>query len=248
MTTEAEEKLFRAAMWGELDQVRALIAEGVSLEARDGQERTALGTAALNGKVEIVRALLAAGADVNALDGERSTPLALAASGGHVEAAQALIESGADVDAPGPGTCPLWHAISGYRDPIVQLLLAAGASANAGLAMAISLGNTAVVTTLLEKGADPNGSGDAISPLSIAIKASRQEIALDLLARGARLSSLDLIVAIQEKLPRVVEALLAKGADPSSLDAYGKDSALTIAKKTKQKDVVEMLKKAGASR
>src|SRR5262249_26620916 len=68
----------------------------------------------------------------------------------------------------------------------------------------------------------------------------------ELLARGARVNHLNLIQAIGAKMPRVVEALLAKGADPNELDPLGV-SASALAKKTKQKDVAAMLKKAGGA-
>lgn len=96
--------LLDAAACGDVFRVRARLAEGVDVaakEARRGLEgRTALHHAAQNGDLESVRLLLEAGADPNVQDAQGNTPLHLLAYGergkSEVELAKALLAAGAD--------------------------------------------------------------------------------------------------------------------------------------------------------
>ena len=63
---DVDGRLRDAASRGDADAVRQAIEEGATLEARDGQGRTALLLATHGNNVEAARALIEAGADVNA--------------------------------------------------------------------------------------------------------------------------------------------------------------------------------------
>jgi len=96
-------KLHQAAWIGNLDDLRAEIAAGADVNARERTgDRTPLHFAAYSGKnggepsTELVQALLEAGADVNAVDSGGSTPLAEAMPNGNVEIAKILLAAGAD--------------------------------------------------------------------------------------------------------------------------------------------------------
>ncbi len=136
--------------------------------------------------LEILDLFLAAGADVNGREADSGrTPLhALAVSLGGVGAgtaafARALLDAGAEVDARDRwGRTPL-HSAAGSRrqgigDSLVVVLLEAGADVNArsesgATPLHLSLNHPAVVTTLLEFGADPaavDSSGHAADPRS----------------------------------------------------------------------------------
>lgn len=83
--------LHDAAWNGRADAVRALVAAGASVAAKDNHAWTALHYAADHGRVEAISALVALGADPSAKTRDRWTPLRLSAKGGHVEAVRALL-------------------------------------------------------------------------------------------------------------------------------------------------------------
>ena len=88
-----EAELLYAAVWGNTDAVKALLAEAprLGVNAADTAGNTALMRAANGGYIEMVMALLAApGIDVNAADGPGNTALMMAARGGHSETANVL--------------------------------------------------------------------------------------------------------------------------------------------------------------
>src|SRR5690606_9511977 len=86
-----------AAMRGDLQEVRALLAAGADVNVAQGDGMTALHWAAELGDVEMAKMLIAAGANVRAVTriGE-FTPLHVAAEGGHADVAAALLAAGAD--------------------------------------------------------------------------------------------------------------------------------------------------------
>lgn len=115
----------------------------------------------------LVRLLLEAGARVTgcnalfrALDAERP------------EAVRLMLAHGGDANEPGPGGCPLLHAIRRRRSPeVIGLLLDAGADPSvrnahgvSALQLARCLGLDAVAQRLLQAGAKPEPSrpGDAL--------------------------------------------------------------------------------------
>jgi len=94
-----EDKLINAVVNGDSKAVKAHIAAGADLEARDSENNTALMIAAKEGYIDIVSKLINAGANVNATDRFGCTALFKAADKNHVDIVKMLIAKGAAADS-----------------------------------------------------------------------------------------------------------------------------------------------------
>ena len=94
-----EGSLIDAAGNSQTGKVKALLAAGAEVDAKNNHGITALMAASYGGHTEEVKALLSAGADVNAKDNFNSTALIYAAANGQARTAELLIAAGADVEA-----------------------------------------------------------------------------------------------------------------------------------------------------
>jgi hypothetical protein len=90
---EGEGLIHAAAVRGQLEVVRLLLASGVAVDARTAQGVTALHLAAAAGHLEVARELVAAGAAVNAVESLGVSPVEAAREGGHTSVAQLLLAS-----------------------------------------------------------------------------------------------------------------------------------------------------------
>ena len=129
-------ELSRAVVLNDTQLVRELTRKGHTVTWEPFPfEDTALHTAAEQGNAEMIPILLDAGGEafIDSLCGNGWTPLGMAARGGHLEAAQTLLSRGASVDArdeAGLVNPPLSDAVKRGYEPIVHILLAAGANPN----------------------------------------------------------------------------------------------------------------------
>ena len=123
------------------------------------------------------------------------------------------------------------------------------------LYFAVSAADAALVQTLLDKGADPNGRGreDSWAPIHAAANVGLPEIAELLISRGAKvdLSSIGvpppIQIAVGHDNNEVVALLLKHGADVNSVSQYGGGSLLhTAATHSDNRELVELLLKHGA--
>lgn len=80
--------------------VRALLAAGADLDARDDFGANPLHDVALTGRVDSLRVLLEAGANVHAIDEDGSAAIHFAAKRGYHDMCRELIRAGADPMAP----------------------------------------------------------------------------------------------------------------------------------------------------
>jgi hypothetical protein len=99
------------------------------------------------------------------------------------------------------------------------------------LTSAIVAGSEDEVARLLADGADPNDwGGGSNSPISLAVQYGEVEIAAALLAAGARVDELGLLVTVAKTRPddrvseQLVRLLVAGGADPCSTFGSGPQS------------------------
>ncbi|MEO7135649.1 MAG: ankyrin repeat domain-containing protein, partial [Vicinamibacterales bacterium] len=144
--------------------VRALLKQGVDVNAAQGDGMTALHWAATNGDAALTQMLLSAGANVRAttrLGG--ITAMHMASQGGHGQVVAALIAAGADRNAPTTtGATPLMLAARSGSAETVTKLVETGADINAkengfgqtALMVAAGLDRADVVKLLLARGAD----------------------------------------------------------------------------------------------
>ena len=93
--------LHRAAQAGDIEVLKAALAAGVDVNARDGQGWTALMHAANKGHVLLLKPLLSASADPDERASDGATALFIAALHGHAEVVAELLRAGADASIAG---------------------------------------------------------------------------------------------------------------------------------------------------
>lgn len=200
--------LMSAAESGRLEEVRALLASRVDVNARLGAGHTALMFAANEGHLEIVKALLAAGADPNAFGAtfHYGAFAAWMAALNHCnenwqEIFDAMIAAGVELN-PQTGIffSPLGYIITKQKDPaMIAALHKRGADVNirdsdAGetpLMLAAKYSSAEVVKALIAAGADVKArNSDGKSVLTIAEESRenlwQREIVLTLKKAGAK--------------------------------------------------------------
>ncbi|MEZ5420503.1 MAG: ankyrin repeat domain-containing protein, partial [Vicinamibacterales bacterium] len=145
------------------DEVRALIADKVDVNAREGDGATALHWAVSADDATLVGLLLEAGATPDAANDLGVTPLHLASANGNVDLVGRLLDAGASPDPATPaGVTPLMYAARVGHAAIVRTLVGRGASATArerergqtALMWAVSRRHPEAAKALVESGAD----------------------------------------------------------------------------------------------
>ncbi|HEX4593875.1 MAG TPA: ankyrin repeat domain-containing protein [Bryobacteraceae bacterium] len=159
-------RLSDAAMQGDRDAVRSLLAQKVDVNVPQGDGTTALHWAAYKDDVEMAKMLLASGASVKAATRIGAiTPLFMAAKNGNAPMIEILLKAGADANATDEhGTTALMTAAASGNSDAVKMLISHGAEVNAregthgqtALMFAAALNRDAAIKTLLEHGADPS--------------------------------------------------------------------------------------------
>ena len=164
LSAVAEAPVAEAAMAGDKATVRALLKQGMDVNAAQGDGMTALHWAARQGDVELAQMLLYAGANVRATTRlGMYTPLIMAAQVGNAAMIETLIKAGADAKAiTTNGTTALMLAAASGRADAVKVLLDNGADANAkesargetALMFAANFNRVDAMKALIEKGAE----------------------------------------------------------------------------------------------
>jgi ankyrin repeat protein len=125
----ADDKLHKAAYYGNVDQVRALLEQGnLDRDERDSSGGTPLHAAMFQKNTEIVRLLIEHGFDVNAVGPKNGyTPLHDAVWARNPEAAAMLLKYGARTDVKGKdGLTPYEKALKENKPEMVRVLTPLG--------------------------------------------------------------------------------------------------------------------------
>lgn len=229
VTVEMITPLMQAAMAGQTEAARLLIAKGANLEARNSKDRTALILVGREqGGVEMARLLLDAGADIDAGDDSQDTALTLAAWRGFSGLVDFLLDRGAALPANEEQKLQLFsYSLAKGLDKFFDRLLAAGIDLSRkdnlqgnALHAAADGGSGHILETLLEKKLDVNlRDRNGWTPLHRACERGRAQAAALLIARGARLNERTLAgetpynLADNEQNAEIISLLEAKGAD-----------------------------------
>jgi len=197
--------LMYAALYGDLDSVKRLLAAGADLNAKNDAGATALMWAVYD--LEKTRLLVNHGADVNARSDNARTPLMIAATRrGSAPILQLLLEHSANPSVQAP-------AIHGVMTPLSEAAYA---------------GDVDAMRTLIAHGADVNGAG--VNTLAYTI-AQNCLSCIDLLIESTDKGSVTL-AALLDTPPlgdaAFVKSLLDRGADPKAITPGG-DTMLTLA-------------------
>ena len=174
-------KMGAAAATGDFSSVKRLIAQGVDVDIRTQQGRTALHVAAGHCHIELVKYLvLEANADVNAPDEDGDGPLAHCAQAGDPVVARVLLDNGAHVDMASAKSelTPLMRAAFNGREEVVNVLIEYDASLNllncnreSAVHMAVSHKQPTTLAILVSKGAQLNTLNSLnFTPLHMAAK------------------------------------------------------------------------------
>jgi ankyrin repeat protein len=120
--------LHRAAIAGEVEVVRDLLASGLDPDPCDPDGYTPLLLAGKHAEPDVFRALLDGGAYMEAANAQGMSTLFVVAATGTVSLARELIARGADVNRPARrGLTPLIAAVTSENPDMVRLLIVAGA-------------------------------------------------------------------------------------------------------------------------
>jgi ankyrin repeat protein len=224
-------RLVTAAAQQDRAAVRALIKEGVDVNARRADGATALLWAAHWGDIELVDLLLNAKANVNIGDDHRVTPLARACENADPTLVQKLLTAGADPNlAQTSGLTPLMIAANTGNVRVARALLVHGADVNAAtrdtnataLMWAVAHPHLEMVRLLIEAKADIRASSSkGLTPLLYAARNGDIEMAKVLIEAGADVNAPGsddvhaLPLSIVSGHPEFAMFLLERGADPN---------------------------------
>lgn len=190
---------------------------------------------------------------------DSATPLIKAAAEGDMDRVRELVEDRSPVNARGPKATPLTQAAANGNDEVVWYLLRSGAEPDLAppngvtpLMVASREGNGRIVEMLLKAGADinsTNASGD--TALSWAARQGNLSTVKLLLSRGGNVNvarsdeSLLMQVVGQNDL-LMSQVLIDAGADVNYRSPADGQSALDVARKVGNEDLIMLLVQSGA--
>ena len=239
-----------AARAGDVAAMRALLAAGADVDARQGDGATALHWAAHRSDHAIADALIDAGADVDAANALDATPLWLASMNGDARLAARLLAAGADPNVSlKMGETPLMSAARSGDAATVELLLGAGADVDAAerergqtaLMWAAAQSHADVVRVLVSAGADLHARSRVWRQLENTA-GNTNPIGNFRMAHGG---STALLFAARNGDVATARVLLDAGADVDDTTAAG-TSALVVAAHSGHGELAAFLLERGA--
>jgi ankyrin repeat protein len=228
------EKFLSSARYGEIRKVEKMIADGVDINIRfPSYGHTALIEVSGHGNSKFVQYLVENGADISISSAEycfypslSGTALMRAVMRGHINIVKYLISKGADIHKTVcGGNNTVYFAAYGKKFDVVTYLLSLGVNPNPGLIGASDSGSLEIIKLLLENGADIN-------------YASKSKPDLELTA---------LMIAAAEGRLEIVKYLAENDANLNLKTKFG-ETALSLAEKNKNRDLVAYLKEKGADK
>jgi uncharacterized protein len=254
LSANADPAIVDAAMNGDLKAVRALLREGVDVNATQVDGMTALHGAAHRNDLEMTKSLLAAGADLQLTNRTGARPIYLAAINGNAELIAMLLDAGEDPNAvlTTEGETVLMLTAHTGNPVAVKNLLDRGADVNAtqfrgqtAVMWAAAEGHADVIKLLVDRGADLSLSTAASTKperrpaggMTALLFASRQgelDAVRALVDGGADVNQIGadntspLLIAVVNGHYDVASLLLERGANPSTADNNGRSPLYTV--------------------
>ena len=238
----SDARLIEAAQSGNAALVRALVQQGVDVNASAVDGATALHRAVYADRLDIADMLLRAGANVKAGDRYGVVPLTLACINGSPEMIRRLLDAGADPNATdATGETALMTAARTGVPAALELLLDRGARIDArdttfeqtALMIAVREGHSAAVALLIRRGASVNaqtrkGPLPKFVPPCKGTGCGSEGVGINrggLPDRGRRAEAkggmTPLLYAARDDRPEAARILLRAGADIELADANG---------------------------
>lgn len=218
----------------------------------------------------IIELLIEQEFSLTALDSLGRTPIMVAAQEGCDEAFGALLEAmkvrgllpdpnlfNPNLDL-GDGSRYIHLAVCKNNYKMVDLLIKCGATVGrASLGMAVHRGSPMVARVLLEAGANPNFAFEARPLIFDAIARGDEEVLSALLNHGGAHQIIDinvrindetpLVYAIERRMPGMVSILLDAGADPNLPFSRDQLSALHMAARKGENEIIRLLIMGGVN-
>ena len=218
-----------------INALKLLLDAGADPNARDGLGGPILDTAIGNEAEDAVRLLVEVGADIDAQDYKGAPMLLAPLIFGKSDIIRVLADLGADVHAVDRSGRPLLFTAYGEGAEMMQLMLDAGADANArswyGSPILSSIAESEhpdLVRLLLDAGADPDACDSRGGvPLFYAIRSGQVGNVQALVESGANVNVFDgegdplLVRALRRGIDSIVRIFVNAGADVNAIDSDG---------------------------
>jgi ankyrin repeat protein len=192
LTRPGKDSWLKSVVWrNDLEGIKVLLACGVRTNIPDDSGYLPLQVAAYKGHVDAIRLLVEGGAKPDWSTGAVAPAIWVAMRNNQVEAVRELLARGASPHVTVSGWSALQRAAFDGQVEIIRALIAAGADPNAAspqapppLFIAAQHGKAGAAAALIDAGADVHATVGAWTPIGVANRFGRQEVATLLASRG----------------------------------------------------------------